>query len=345
MKIEIITTPNALLAETGFGSIIACNSVLAATQDAGYQCKITICDSLTDLEAVVLRKPELVILAVKSLPEEENKEICLSEYFSEHSLNFSGSTMDSMRFDTDKVLAKTHLKSRGISTANFFISVPGEHRRENHLPISFPLFLKPANIANGDGIDDDSLVRSYPAFESKVASLYEQFGFPVLVEEYVEGPAFTVCIIKTASGELLISPLEIIPHLSFTGPRVLGEEIKQDQARGLKKVEDDTMKKQLVKLAVDVFIELDIRDFGRIDFVTNKNGHCFFMEADLVPGMNKESSYFTKAFEIEHELSYESVCQLIVEEGLSRVPKISPLNNPILADKTPGRQAGLNRNL
>ncbi|MGB5964245.1 MAG: D-alanine--D-alanine ligase [Sulfurimonadaceae bacterium] len=337
MNIEIITTPNAALIATGFGSLTACNSVLASTKRAGHEGSITLCNTIEDLEAVVLRKPDLVILAVKHLPEEDNKKIWLSEYFAEHAVNFSGSSMASMRFDADKVLAKTHLKAKGISTANFFTAVPGEHRRESHLPIGFPLFLKPVNAVNSSGIDDDSLVRSYAAFESKVASLYGRFQVPVLVEEYLEGPAFTVCVIKTASGELLVSPVEIIPELSFNGPRVLGEETKRDQARGVKKIEDATMKKQLIKLTIDIFIDLDIRDFGRIDFITNKNGHCFFMEADLLPGMDTSSSSFPKAFEIEHNLSYESVVELIVEEGLSRAPMISPLNNPILADQVPSR--------
>ena len=341
MTIETITTNNAALIATGFGSQSACNTVLAATKRAGHKCSLTVCDTLKDLEAVVLRRPDLVILAVKSIHGEENETIWLSEYFAEHNVNFSGSPMASMQFDADKVLAKLHLKSKGISTANFFTALPGVHRRENHLPIAFPLFLKPVNSANGNGIDSDSLVTSYPAFESKVLSLYGQLGFPVLVEEYLDGPSFSVCVIKTALGELLTSPLEIVPALSFNGPKVLGKETKQNQAGGLKKIEDETMKKQLTKLAIDVFIDLDIRDFGRIDFITNKNGHCFFMELDLLPGMDK-ADYFPKAFELEHNLDYESVVELIVEEGLSRAPKIAPLNNPTLAERMSDRTATLN---
>lgn len=341
MTIEIITTSDAALIATGFGSQTACNSVSAATERAGHACKVTVCDTLKDLEAVVFRRPDLVILAVKNIHEDGNEAVWLSEYFAEHGVNFSGSPMASMQFDADKVLAKQHLKSKGISTANFFTSIPGVHRRENHLPIAFPLFLKPVNAANGNGIDKASLVTSYPAFESKVISLYEQFGFPVLVEKYLDGPAFTVCVIKTAEGELLTSPLEIIPALTFDGLKVLGEETKQNQAGGLKKVEDETMKRQLTKLAIDVFIDLDIRDFGRIDFITNKNGHCFFMELDLLPGMDT-TDYFPKAFDIEHDLSYDRVIELIVEEGLSRVPKIAPLNNPAISDRMPDRLSGLN---
>jgi len=155
----------------------------------------------------------------------------------------------------------------------------------------------------------------------------------VLVEEYLAGPAFTVCVIKTVSGELLVSPVEIVPALALNGLNVFDKETKNVQPRGIKKIEDDTMKKQLIKLTIDIFIDLDIRDYGRIDFISNKNGHCFFMEADLLPSMNTSSSYFPKACEIEHDLSYESVIELIVEEGLSRAPMITPLNNPLITDE------------
>jgi D-alanine-D-alanine ligase len=46
------------------------------------------------------------------------------------------------------------------------------------------------------------------------------------------------------------------------------------------------------------------------------------MEANLVPGMTYGSSYFPKAFEIEHSLDYDSVIKLIVDEGISRVSPV-----------------------
>jgi len=148
MNIEIITTQNAALMATGLGESTACNSILASTKSAGHQGRITLCNTIEDLEAVVLRKPDLVIFAVKYLLQEENKKIWFSEYFADHAINFSGSFMASMQFDEDKVLAKTQIKAKGISTANFFTAVPGEHRRENHLPIRFHMFLKTMNAGN-----------------------------------------------------------------------------------------------------------------------------------------------------------------------------------------------------
>lgn len=322
MKIEIITTPNEALKETGFGTLKACQSILDSIKKIGHTVDITICKMMNDLEQVKQRKPDLVLLAVKYLEIEDGENIYLSKYFEENNVNFSGSFRESLKFDSDKVLAKSYIKSKGVNTAKYFTAIPGEYKRVYDLPVRFPLFLKPIDAANGNGIDDLSFVNNFDEFEKKVASLYERFSMPVLVEEYLDGQEFTAAIIKKTDGELLVAALEVVPIESKNGLRILGEKAKQDDKEMLKQIEDSKLKESIIKLAIDVFIDLDIRDFGRIDIKTNENGICFFMEVNLVPGMTYGSSYFPKAFEIEHALDYDSVIKLIVDEGLSRVTKV-----------------------
>ena len=326
MNIEIITTPNETLKETGFGSLEACNALLDAINRIGYMSRVTVCQTLKDLERIVARKPDLVLLAVKYIPLKHGENLWLSEYFTMKKINFSGSLRETLKFDSNKVLAKRFLKSKGVNTASFFTAVPGEYTREVDLPLSYPLFLKPMDAANGNGVDDDSFVNSFSEYEKKIASLYERFELPILVEEYIDGKEFTVAMIKTNSGELLTAVMEVIAPVSSKGLRILGETTKRNDVEMLKKVENSALKKRIITLAIDVFIDLDIRDFGRIDIKTNQNGHCFFMEANLLPGMNSHSSYFPRALSLELGLSYDTVIELIVEEGISRVPGITALN-------------------
>jgi len=333
MKIEIITTPNEELKETGFGTLKACNSILESIERTEHIVKLTVCKSLKDLEKIVQRKPDFVILAVKYIVIKNEEYIWLSEYFEINSINFSGSLREILKFDSDKVLAKSYLKEKGVNTANYFTAIPGEYRRDSELPIRYPLFLKPLDAANGNGIDELSFVNNFSEFESKVLSLYEMFKLPVLAEEYLDGKEFTVALIETIDGGLLVSALEIVPPVSENGIRILGEKTKKDDTEELKKTEDNFLTDRVKSLAVDAFIELGIRDFGRIDIKTNKHGHCFFMEANLVPGMTHGSSYFPKAFEIAHGLSYDQVIGLIVEEGIIRVPSNISFTKPLLIDR------------
>jgi D-alanine-D-alanine ligase len=318
MKIEIITTPNNEMKETGFGSVVSCTSVLNSIRKMGHLVTLSVCKSREDLDEVIARKPDLVVLAVKYLSIDGDEDIWLSEYFSSKEINFSGSIREVLRFDSDKVLAKSHLRKDGIRTAEFFTATPWQYTCESELPFLYPLFLKPTDAANGNGVDDSSLVSNFEEFERKVASLYDRFKVPILVEEYLDGREFTVAVIRAENGDLIVSPIEIVPPQSLNGLRILGEKTKKDDSEELKKAEVDDLLSRVKKLAVDAFVSLGIRDFGRIDIKADKCGQCFFMEANLAPGMTSGSSYFPRACEIANKLTYDEVIRMIVEKCISR---------------------------
>ncbi len=319
MNIEIITTKNESLKEPGFGTLQVCNSILDSINAIGHSAIITVCQTLEELDDVVKRKPDLVILAVKYILTSNEETIWLSEFFAENSINFSGSSRSTLMYDSDKVLAKSFLKDKSISTPRYFTAIPGEYKRDFDIPINYPLFLKPSDTVNGHGLDESSLVNNFSEFESKVLSLYSMYKVPVLIEEHLEGQAFSVAMIKKRNGELLVSALEIVPLVVKNESMGLGQKIKKDNIEKIKIIEDNIMLDSVKRLAIDVFLDLEIRDYGRVDIKSNKNGQCFFIGVDLVPQMTNGSSYFPKAFEMEHGLNYEEIVELIVDEGISRV--------------------------
>jgi D-alanine-D-alanine ligase len=319
MNIEIVTTDNSGLKETGFGAIDACNSVLASVKKLGHNARLNVCGTEKSLDEIAQRKPDLVILAVKYIPVPGQDDIWLSEYFANRSINFSGSPRDVLEYDSRKVLAKAHLNKCGVRTADFFTAVPGQYKSADQLPIDFPLFLKPSDAANGNGIDDFSFVNNFEEFQAKVLALHREFGELVLAEEYLDGREYTVAIIKTAYDKYIVSPVEIVPALSANGIRILGERAKCENKEEFNRVDHSDLSENVRKIAIDSFKGLGARDFGRIDVKTNKSGQCFFMEANLVPGMTSMSSYFPRACEMARSLSYDHVVALIVDAGLERV--------------------------
>lgn len=333
MQIEIITTPNEALKETGFGKRDACVSVLSALRHIGHRARLRVCRTETDLEDVVKSKPDLVILAVKYIPVANKDDIWLSEYFAQNNINYTGSSKDALEYDSNKVLAKTHLANKGFKTANYFMAIPGQFNNESELPFSFPLFLKPLDAANGNGIDDLSYVTGFSQYQSKITSLYESFNQPILVEEYLDGREFTAAVIKTGNGQLIVSAVEVIPPISTNGLKILGAQAKKDDSEKLIKIIDSATKNKVTTLAIDAFNALGVRDFGRIDIKTNNSGECFFMEANLVPGMTYGSSYFPQACEIAHKFDYNKVVELLLAGGLARASsnvssQIRPLQSP-----------------
>jgi D-alanine-D-alanine ligase len=318
MKIEIITSPNAKLKETGFGSSLACTDVLASIEKIGHAAILTVCESQDDLDNVVKRKPDLVVLAAKYITLENGNKVWFSEYFARNKITFSGSSRETLKFDSDKVLAKVHLASIGIKTAKHFTAIPGQYEFEEKLPLSFPLFLKPIDAANGNGIDDMSFVENFVEFESKVSSLYGIYNQPVLVEEFLGGREFTVAIIKSGSGKMTVSAIELVPPVSSGRLRILGASVKRLDTETLKEIESNDID-CVREVAMASFQGLGARGFGRIDVKMDNQGLCYFLEANLVPGMNHGTSYFPRACEIANDMSYDEVIQLMLDECLNRV--------------------------
>ena len=329
MKIEIVTTPNEMLKESGFGALKACTSVSEAIQRMGHSVRLNMCETQADLFSVVKRQPDLVVSAVKYVPVTNEGDVWLADYFSRHGINITGSSREVLKFDSNKVLAKLHLTNKGIKTASYFLATPGQYKNESELPITFPIFLKPLDAANGNGIDDLSFVANFSEYERKLASLYGLFRQPVLAEEYLDGREFTVAVNRTLNDELVVSAIEVIPPTSSNGLKILGAQAKKDDSERLMKIEDHAMRDKVSALAVDAFNALGVRDFGRIDIKANECGECFFMEANLVPGMTFGSSYFPEACNIANDLDYDQVIELVLAGGLARVSStVAPSVHP-----------------
>ncbi len=318
MKIEILTTLNEEFGNTGFGTIQASSSVLDSIKKMGHIAELNVCKTRDDLHAVVLRKPDLVILASKYMSIEGEDNIWLSEYFEKNKINYSGSSSEVLKFDFDDVLSKSYLRSKGVNTPKYFTAVPGEYKSTFSLPTGYPLLLKPLDTVNSNKVDSLSPVMNFEDFQSKVLSLYTLLDAPVLVEEYLDGQEFTVALLKANDSDLLVSVLEVIQDEPTNSIKVFDKKVQQ-KGTELKTAKDIMIINRVKELAIDAYIDLGIRDFGEINIKTTNYGHCFFIGAKLIPDMTYGSSSFTKAFEVEYSLSYDDVIELMINDGLSRV--------------------------
>lgn len=316
MNIEIITTANSNLKETGFGSYASCQSVLKSLQRQ-HSVRLSVCSTMQDLADVLTRKPAMVMLAAKYMPMCNGADVWFSEFFDNNQMAFTGSNRAALAYDSDKISAKIQLDGLGIKTARYFTAIPLEFSFQEELPLEFPLFLKPIDAANGNGVDDLSFVEDFGAFETKVLELHQIYGAPVLVEEYLGGKEYTVAIIKSKHGKMITSAIEISPPLSSKGLRILGSSVKTTDTETLKSVVASDLF-NIEQMALAAFRGLGARGFARIDVKTDLNGQCFFMEANLVPGMSYGSSYFPQACELANNLSYDEVVDLMIDECRGR---------------------------
>lgn len=290
---------------------------------------ISAIDTMQDLEDLVAKKPDLVILGMKVLllkPElgyDDSPKMWLSDYLAENGINFTGSETNALWLEYNKPIAKQHILSAGLQSSAYFISTAREPIFDHSL--DFPLFVKPANSGGSKGVDKHSVVQNHAELEAKIVSIHDDHDSDALVEEYLSGREFSVAIIDNEStGNLMAMPIEILSPKDTSGYSFLSAEVKKADSEKTVAVTDSVLKMTINDFAIDVFRSLGARDYGRIDVRLDAFGAPNFIEANLMPGLSNHG-YLSRCFFINEQLGYEDMIFSIVNLGLKRSVHITPL--------------------
>lgn len=286
---------------------------------------VTLVGSEADLKLLVQKKPDMVFLGVKRVPNADSTVshptyIWLADFLESNHISHTGSNTRAHQFDHAKNEAKDAVKNAGLATADYFLASKGQFTNQSQLPLDFPLFIKPPSQGGGAGIGPDSVVHNFEAFTNKVNALHDQCASNALVEEYLPGREFTVGILRaTDSQQLHIMPLEMLPEQNALGDRIIGREMKgSDIETPVSRVPDGAIKDAVMELARNVFMTIGARDYGRIDIRLDKDGLPRFLEANLIPGLINKSGNFQKACVLNLGLDYEPMLLQIVDLAMQR---------------------------
>ena len=333
--IEIVRTTRARYSSMGDASAHKIQAVLSKKYK---QVNISVVNTAEDLEQLVQRQPDLVFLGLKRLPVSNIEkpglaaDIWLPEYLDRKGINYTGSAKSAIMLDFNKAEAKNAATTAGLSTAPAFTALPSQYREEGRLPLPLPLFVKPLDTGGGNGVGDDSVVRSFAEFEAKVATIFDTFGSSSLVEQYLTGREFSVTILEAADeSEPAIMPIEIITEKNSRGDRVLGSRVKHEDNEQVVAVNDTAIAATVNALAINIYNTLGARDFARIDIRMDDRGVAYFLEANFMPAPG--SRYFTGACQINEGLNYQDVILAIADLGLGRVEPLVVFE-PSLAENT-----------
>lgn len=141
------------------------------------------------------------------------------------------------------------------------------------------VMVKPAHEGSSIGMASaDNAAALVAAIESA-----SRFDAHVLVERWLNGPEYTVAILD---GEALPAiRLQTTHEFYDYDAKYQATDTQYLCPAGL----SDQDEKALQKLALEAFNALDGRGWGRIDVMTDKKGHWYLLEANMVPGMTEKS--------------------------------------------------------
>lgn len=330
-QIEIVSSTMPGLSSMGKESREAICAVLSRHF---IRVRVTIVNNLTDLEALAARRPDLVFLGMKFIPEnpllgwQDPDKIWLAEYLDMHGILYTGSDQNAHELELNKPLAKQRVLDTGLKTSPFFVAQQNKPQNMYEISLTFPMFIKPTNRGGGLGIDSDSVVHNFEQLKNKINLITTKHQSDSLIEEYLSGREFSVAILKDEfSDRISVMPLELIAPADKNGVRILSSKVKSADTEQFIAVTDNVIRAKICLLAAKVFRALEARDYGRIDIRMDEFGNPFFLEANLIPSLVNGYGNFPKACMLNMSLGYEQMLLSIVRLAFAR-SAAQPQNDP-----------------
>ena len=213
---------------------------------------------------------------------------------------YSGSGYVGSLLAMDKDISKRLLAAAGVSTPPWIYSKTKDITPEDiEKAVGIPCVIKPVSCGSSVGIsiaeDKESLIRAL-----SVAAEYEEY---VIAEKKITGREFTMAILD---GEAL-PPVEIIPKCGFYDYKN-----KYQKGATVELCPAPISKEQTEKMAELTkrgFAALRLSDYARFDYIMDKNGEIFCLEANTLPGMTPTSLMPQEAAAVG--MSYDDLCDKI----------------------------------
>ncbi len=215
---------------------------------------------------------------------------------------YTGSDVLGSALSMDKIRTKQVWLSVGLPTPRYRRLSVGDDVHAAARALGLPVIIKPSCEGSSVGV---SRVFSDADLDAAV-ELAAKYPGEMLMEQLIEGGEYTIGVLE---GKALAS-VKIVPAGEYYDyhSKYISDET-QYICPGLPEAEE----KVVQQLAEKAFAAVGCRGWARIDFMRDKNGGIFLLEANTAPGMTSHSLMpkSAKACGID----FESLCWKILESS------------------------------
>jgi D-alanine-D-alanine ligase len=184
---------------------------------------------------------------------------------------YTGCPYQTLCLARGKHLTKHLLAGAGLPTAKFFVV---EDLPVEDCPLGWPVIVKPATQDASVGVDQSSVVTDLDRLNDRVAYLLENYGPPVLIEEFIRGREFSVGLVE--APELRVLPVSEIlfidkdpdfwPIVTYDAKWKPGTRDYEATPPKYPARVSPRLSNKLELLAKRAFRLLGCRDYARVDF-------------------------------------------------------------------------------
>lgn len=194
-------------------------------------------------------------------------------------LPYTGSAITASVLSMNKRLSKLAWIQQGLPTAIFMPVTEQTDTQALVDELGLPLIIKPVNEGSSIGM---SKVNDIAEVQQAI-DLALKYDADVIAEQWIHGEEYTVAILD---GEALPAIRLKTPHEFYDfDAKYHANDTEYLCPCGL----DADVEQGMQDIAVKAFNALDMKGWGRIDFMRDSQGNLFLLEANSVPGMTDHS--------------------------------------------------------
>ncbi|MGH7168882.1 MAG: D-alanine--D-alanine ligase family protein [Gemmataceae bacterium] len=238
---------------------------------------------------------------------------------------YTGCPYQTLCLARGKHVTKHLLAGAGLPTAKFFVveDVPVED-----CPLDWPVIVKPATQDASVGVDQGSVVTDLDRLNDRIAYLLDNYGPPVLIEEFIRGREFSLGLVETP--ELRVLPVSEIlfvekdpdfwPIVTYDGKWKPGSRDYEATPPKYPARVSPRLRNKLETLAKRAFRLLGCRDYARVDFRV-RGSKPYILEVNPNPDFSPVAG-LSAAFD-SAGISHEQFTVDLVQRALARGGKAS----------------------
>ncbi|GAA6166904.1 hypothetical protein [Sessilibacter corallicola] len=200
----------------------------------------------------------------------------------------------------------------------------------SHKNLLFPLFVKPNNLSTSKGITQDCITHDSHSLSKQLTSIGEQYGYPVLVEEFLPGRDITVAVFMTPEDPVIL-PTYYDINLYDNPNAVLDYDVRMrdwGDGKWLTVVTEAELLEKIKQALIPICKALNINDYTRIDCRLDSDGEVKAFDVNGLPGLEMPFSttvwqMIVRMKDYPEQHAFDSLVALVVYCACHR-NKISP---------------------
>jgi D-alanine-D-alanine ligase len=261
---------------------------------------------------------------------------------------YTGSPPHALALCLNKISTKRVLVGAGLPTPPYLeytidhaeMSDSALLRQLEERGVEWPALVKAACEDASQGLDQRSVCESIDALRAAVRRIVDCYGYPALIEQFIDGREFNACVIDDPEPRCL--PLEEVkfdrsntkfwPIVTYDSKWVSGcEEDRAATALCPTEIDEDT-EHEISRLALEAVRVTGCRDYSRVDLRLTDDGKLYILEVNSNPDLGPDAGV---AFQLEADgIQVSDFIVRIVENAVRRKPIAQPVEPPRIPELT-----------